>query len=96
MEKDEKKGLETMLTEAVEQFCRNDLAYSDSALIAIALDGTSAAIVDVDPEEDPDSIIESDPSHDYILVMDLVESDPANPGQWSPDREAIADLASQY
>ena len=40
--------------------------------------------------------IDADPTNDYVSVMDLVEADPANPGRWIPDADAISEVAAEY
>lgn len=88
--------LKKQILEAVESFTSNDLACTDSALIVIDPAEKTARLFDPSEEDDIDAIIENDPAHDYVDVMDLVEADTANPGQWIADVEAIGELAAQY
>ena len=88
--------LRQQILEAVEAFTSNDLACTDSALIVIDPAGKTASLFDPSDDDDIDAIIENDADHDYVDVMDLVEADSANPGQWVADAEAIDELAAQY
>lgn len=86
------KALEERISAAVEEFAANDQAFTDMAMLRIA-----PATLEVEIVEDPESEeIENDATHDYIALMDLVDADPENPGQWVADREVIAELAAEY
>lgn len=86
--------LDRQITEAVEAFTSNDLAYSDNALVVIDPVAATATLLDPDEDADTDAMIDADPAHDYVAVMDLVEADPQEPGRWIPCAEAIADLCA--
>lgn len=88
--------LRKQIQEAVEAFTSNDLACTDSALIVIDPVERTARLFDPDEDADIDAIIENDPAHDYVDVMDLVEADTSNPGQWVAYSDAIDELAAQY
>ncbi|MCM1029642.1 MAG: hypothetical protein NC342_08485 [Pseudoflavonifractor sp.] len=87
-------NLKQEIMEAVAAFTANDLAYTDNALIVIDPKGHTATILDPDEEADVDAIIEADPDHDYVAVMDLVETD--DDGSWLPDVAAIDELLAEY
>lgn len=88
--------LKQQILKAVESFTSNDLACSDSALIVIDPKTATAELFDPEEDADIDAIIDGDPERDYVDVMDLVEADTANPGQWIADEAAIDELAAQY
>ena len=86
------KALEDRIKAAVEDFAANDQAFTDMAMLRI-----DPATLEVEIVEEPESEeIENDEAHDYVALMDLVDADPANPGQWVADAEVIADLAAEY
>lgn len=84
------------IIKAVEEFASNDLAYSDNALVKIDPKARVVTLVDPDDEEDIDAMIDADPTNDYVSVMDLVEANPADPGRWIPDLDAISEVAAEY
>lgn len=75
------------VTRAVAYFLEAEEEFSDNAQLAVDTAEMTAGIVD--PDEDK-------PGFDYFPVMDLVMMDPADPGQWIPDEEAIESVVAEY
>lgn len=91
-EKNRNEELRRRITEAVEEFACNDQAFTDLAMLCI-----DPSTLEVTIADEPDTeTIDADEAHDYVAIMDLVDADPANPGQWIADTEAIASLAEEY
>lgn len=75
------------LTGIVEEYVAAEESYSDD--VQLQIDTTTWQMEIADPENDL-------PNCDYYPMMDLVKMSANNPGQWEPDRDAIADVAAEY
>ena len=76
-----------LLTATVEEYIDGEESYGDD--VQLQIDTTTWEIEIADPENDL-------PNCDYYPMMDLVKMSAANPGQWEPDTDAIADVAAEY
>lgn len=86
------QSLRGAIEDAVKRFSTNDQSFTDLAMLRI-----NPQTFQVDIVEDPDpEVVDTDEAHDYIALMDLVDADPAAPGQWVADREAIDSLIADY
>lgn len=80
------------ISKAVAEYAANDQIFTDYVMLSINPATGEVAIIDnPDPE-----IVDTDTTHDYVALMDLVEINVADPSQWLPDQEAIASLAAEY
>ncbi|MEE1022805.1 MAG: hypothetical protein U0L83_06720 [Muribaculaceae bacterium] len=78
--------LRNAICEAVADFASADGAYSDTAMLVI---NPETLEVDIADEEE-------NPELDYYDMMDFVDADPENPGNWLPLDEAIDEVAESY
>ena len=84
--------LEKMISDAVEDYIASEESYDDLAQLCI--DPSEMRVwVDDSGDVDPDS--ETIDSYD---VMDFVVTgaDPADPGKWTVDRDAVTSVATEY
>ena len=84
----DKKDLEKLSLEAVEDYISSDESYDDDAQLRIDPATFTVDIADGEDAEDP-----ADP-RDYYDIMDLVEMNAE--GRWIPEPEAIASVAAEY
>lgn len=80
-------NLNDRIADVVKTFIADEEQYTDFAQLAI--NPSSLELEIADAEDDL-------PEFDYYPMMDLVRADPANPGAWLPDMDAIADVAAEY
>ncbi len=78
--------LRNAIYDAVLDFATADGAYSDTAMLEI---NPQTLAIDIADEE-------NNPDFDYYDMMDLVDADPDNPGNWLPLDDAIDEIAASY
>lgn len=81
------KDLTKAIREAVKEYIADEETYSDN--VQLRIDTTNWQVDIADPEDDL-------PNCDYYPMMDLVSMSTTNPGQWTPDDSAIAEVATDY
>lgn len=79
--------LRKAIADIVKEYISNEEMYSDDVQLEINTENLSVAIAD--PEQDL-------PNCDYYPIMDLVNADPAHPGKWTADKDAIEEVIADY
>lgn len=93
----DKETLKRNLTKAVQDYLAEEETYDDNAQLQIDPQTGTVNIVDSGELQDEGIDIEADPAGmDYYDVMDFVMMNPAVPGQWIVDTEAVDSVADEY
>ena len=94
MEKLTRESLVDALRAAGDEYAAADESYGFDPYVALNTESGDVTLIAT--EEVPETDADAEEGIDYYPLLDLTRMDPAEPGHWTADEEAIDSIADSY